>query len=408
MKIIDVMKKIILAFLGCVAITSACAQETKVEGESSTEEEIITDNDKYKVETNHFFDNWFISLGAGPQVFFGDHDKQVKFFHRLSPALDIAVGKWFTPGVGVRMMYSGLSIKGATQKGALSHSTGVDVPGKGGNGYWLEKQKFSYYHAHVDVLFNFSNLFYGYNENRIWNCSPYIGLGWTRVWEAPQTHEVSASIGVLNSFRLNKAWDFNMDIRGAFVNDRFDGEEGNRWGEGLWSMTFGFTYKFKPRGWSKSKTIIRTNQHEVSALRSELENVNLEKARLEEQLANRERDSLLVVKQIAVANLVVFKIDTWDLTDEARVNLGMLAETIKQSDADVVYTVTGYADAGTGSKKRNEKLSKNRAQVVYDCLTKEFGVPESQLRIEYKGGVGNMFYNDPRLSRAVITKAVVE
>lgn len=402
------MKKIILAFFSCGLIASAYAQETKVEREYTNEEEIITDNDKYKVETNHFFDNWFVSVGAGPQIFFGDHDKQVKFFHRLSPALDIAVGKWFTPGIGVRMMYSGLSIKGATQKGALSHSTGEDVPGKGGNGYWLEKQKFNYYHAHIDVLFNMSNLLYGYNEKRIWNCSPYIGLGWTRVWEAPQTYEVSASIGVLNSFRMNKAWDFNMDIRGAFVNDRFDGEDGNRSGEGLWSMTFGFTYKFKPRGWAKSRTIIRTNQHEVSALRTELENVNLEKAKLEEQLAKREKDSLLVVKQVAAANLVVFKIDTWDLTDEARVNLGMLAETIKQSDANIIYTVTGYADAGTGSKKRNEKLSKNRAQVVYDCLTKEFGVPKSQLRIEYKGGVENMFYDDPRLSRAVITKVVVK
>lgn len=34
----------------------------------------------------------------------------------------------------------------------------------------------------------------------------------------------------------------------------------------------------------------------------------------------------------------------------------------------------------------------------------EFDVSEKQLRIDYKGGVENMFYNDPRLSRAVITR----
>lgn len=28
--------------------------------------------DKYKVETNHFFDNWFFSVGGGAQVLFGD------------------------------------------------------------------------------------------------------------------------------------------------------------------------------------------------------------------------------------------------------------------------------------------------------------------------------------------------
>ena len=38
-----------------------------------------------------------------------------------------------------------------------------------------------------------------------------------------------------------------------------------------------------------------------------------------------------------------------------------------------------------------------------DCLVKEFGVNSSQLKVEYKGGVDNMFYDDPRMSRAVIT-----
>ena len=107
---------------------------------------------------------------------------------------------------------------------------------------------------------------------------------------------------------------------------------------------------------------------------------------------------------MAAANLVTFKISKSKLSNEARANLGMLAEVIKQGDKNVVYTITGYADAGTGSKATNERLSKARAQAVYDCLVKEFGVSQSQLRIDYKGGVDNMFYDDPRLSRAVITR----
>ena len=31
---------------------------------------------------------------------------------RLAPALDIAVGKWFTPGIGLRVAYNGLQAKG--------------------------------------------------------------------------------------------------------------------------------------------------------------------------------------------------------------------------------------------------------------------------------------------------------
>jgi len=111
-----------------------------------------------------------------------------------------------------------------------------------------------------------------------------------------------------------------------------------------------------------------------------------------------------VTKTVA-SNLVIFRIGKSKLSNEARANLGLLAEAIKAADSKAVYTITGYADAGTGSKKLNERLSKKRAEAVYDCLVNEFGVSASQLRVDYKGGVDNMFYDDPRLSRAVITRA---
>ncbi|RKW44649.1 MAG: cell envelope biogenesis protein OmpA, partial [Porphyromonas sp.] len=40
----------------------------------------------------------------------------------------------------------------------------------------------------------------------------------------------------------------------------------------------------------------------------------------------------------------------------------------------------------------------------YNCLVNEFGVPASQLIRDDKGGVENMYYNDPRCSRAVLLK----
>ena len=403
------MKRLFISILCATALTGVAAQTPAdtTQVVYDTTEEVMYDNDRYKVETNHFFDNWFVSGGFGGQVLFGNHDKQVKFLDRVAPALDIAVGKWFTPGIGVRLMYSGLSVKGATQKEGHgefpAHSTGVDVPGKGGDGYWLMKQKFEFYNLHLDALFNMSNILYGYNEKRMYNCTPYIGLGWARVWESPQSMEVSANVGVLNSFRLNEALNLNLDIRGAYMSDRFDGELGGRWGEGVWSATVGLTYRFKQRGWGRSKTIVRTRdrRRELKAMQDKLND-------MQAQLAKRERDSITVVRTLAAANFVIFKIDTWDLTNEARVQLGLFAETIKKADPNVVYVITGYADKGTGSVERNVILSKNRARVVYECLVNEFGVPKKQLRVDHKGGVDNMFYNDPRLSRAVITRVVEE
>lgn len=404
------IKHLFISALCAAAFTGAAAQEQHsdtIQSVYDTTEEVMYDNDKYKVETNHFWDNWFVSAGFGGQIIFGNHDKQVKFFDRIAPALDIAVGKWFTPGIGVRLMYSGLSVKGATQKEGHgefpTHSTGVDVPGKGGDGYWLMKQKFNFYNLHLDALFNMSNILCGYNEKRVYNCTPYIGLGWARVWESPQSMEVSANVGILNSFRLNDALNLNLDIRGAYVSDRFDGELGGRWGEGIWSATVGLTYRFKQRGWGRSKTIVRTHdrQRELKAMQDKLND-------MQAQLAQRKRDSITVVRTLAAANFVIFKIDTWDLTNESRVQLGLFAETIKKADPNAVYIITGYADKGTGSVERNVILSKNRARVVYECLVNEFGVPKKQLRVDHKGGVDNMFYNDPRLSRAVITRIMDE
>ena len=111
-----------------------------------TTEEVTYNDDKYRVETNSFWSNWFISVGAGGNVYFGDHDRQADFGKRIAPALDIAVGKWFIPEVGVRLMYSGLSAKGATQ-------TDVHVDGDEMWGDWLKDQKFNFFNIRLDAMF---------------------------------------------------------------------------------------------------------------------------------------------------------------------------------------------------------------------------------------------------------------
>ena len=397
------IKKTMLAALALAASGTALAQEAQTVQNGDFTETVEYSTDKFKVETNRFWSNWFVSAGGGVNLYFGDHDKQVKFGKRLAPAVDVAIGKWFTPGIGVRFAYSGLSVKGATQTGI--HSTGEEVPGKGGYGYWLTKQKFNYFNFHLDAMFNVSNLLFGYNPNRVYSLSPYVGLGVMKTNDTPKATEIAGHFGLLNSFRLCDALDLNLDIRGTLVSDAFDGEASGRGGEGMLSATVGLTYKFKKRGWDKAKTVVRIDNRAINALRQQLSDAEAENDRLKRALAegNREKAKEIVTK--ASANLVTFQIGKATLSNEARANLGMMAEAIKSGDKSVVYTITGYADAGTGSKRINERLSKKRAEAVFNCLVKEFGVSESQLRVDHKGGVDNMFYDDPRLSRAVITKA---
>ncbi len=395
------IKKTFIAAI-CLAAASTAFSQEAVTDDVVVEETIEYSTDKHKVETNGFWSNWFVSAGAGVQMYFGDHDNNLKFGKRLSPSLDIAVGKWFSPEIGVRLMYNGLSAKGATRWG-VAHSTGDLVEGWNSG---LYKSKFNYFNFQIDAMFNFTNIVCGYKEDRLYNCSPYVGVGVMKVTDDPKEAALSGHFGIMNSFRISSAIDINLDLRGTLTSDELDGEPGGRWGEGLFAATVGITYKINPRGWNRSKTVVRNvyNNAELNAMREKLNRMNEENARLQAALAEADKaKAQTVVKQIASSSLIVFEIGQSKLSNQARVNLGMLAEIIKQGDPSTKYTITGYADAGTGSKKLNERLSKARAEAVRDCLVDEFGVDESQLVIDYKGGVENMFYDDPRMSRAVIT-----
>ena len=394
------MKKVIvLSALLLVTGMSVYAQEDFSKSIKTTTT-IVENADKYKVETNRFWSNWFVTAGGGGLIFFGDHNMQMKFGDRLSPALDIGFGKWFTPGIGIRFMYSGLTIKGATQNG--SHSTGKVYDAS----QWLDEQKFDFMNIHGDVLFNASNLLCGYNEKRFWSVTPYVGLGWILTWETPRARNFNASIGLINSFRLSSEFDLNLDVRGTATKDEFDGERGGRKEEGLLSVTVGVTYKFPRRTWGRStvKTITFSDE-ELRLMREQLKAMNDENNRLKNELvetSNKVTERVVETNILSAPYLVTFQISRYALSNEARVNIGFQAKIMKENK-NAVYTIIGYADKGTGTKEFNQFLSKSRAEAVYNCLVNEFGVPASQLKITYEGGVDNMFYDDPRVSRAVIT-----
>ena len=347
--------------------------------------------------------NWFISAGAGPQVFFGDHDKQRKFGERISPALDVAVGKWLTPVIGMRLMYSGLYAKGATQNGAFQ--SGGPISGKPWNGYWLNESKIDFMNLHVDVMFDMCNLIGGYKPSRIYSCGPYAGLGFAATWNRPHNKSITANVGVLNSFHISKAFDINAELRATAFNDNFDGSMGDSQFEGLLSLTVGVTYKFAPRGFYNKKEIVTVYQYDneaINNLRAQVNDLVAKNEKLERDLANGKNVNRTVVKLVGADYLIYFPINVSKLSEADRAQLDMCAQAIKDAPQDTKFMIVGYADKATGSPEINEILSRERAESVRECLVNEFGVPLSRLDISWKGGVGNMFYDDPALSRVVI------
>ena len=407
------LKKSLVAAVACLAMAPALRAQQMTDSVYTVE---VRDADKYRVETNRFGANWFIGIGAGAQMYFGDHDKQMRFVDRLTPNFELYFGKWFTPGLGIRLGANGYKIKGvsgwtghnlahpsvnyknyagyivdwnpATRTGKVYQHTPANV------GYPLYETEQQYIHAHADVLFNLSQLVCGYNEDRFYSLIPYAGLGFAASLEkaspsGEHSHELSASVGILNRFRVSRALALTS----------------GSWGEGLLTATLGVSYNIPRRGWDRStNTTIRVNENVLNDLRNrlgDLENQNNDLRRQLEAALNREVTPENVVSAIPL--LVTFPINRWTLSNKDRVNLGFLADALK-ANPKLVYSVTGFADKGTGSKKRNIFLARKRAEAVYDCLVKEFGVSESQLKKDSQGGVANMYYNDPRCSRSVLSK----
>ena len=278
---------------------------------------------------------------------------------------------------------------------------------------------------HGDVLFNVSNMVGGYNPERFYSFIPFASAGFAlslnKAVNGYYSHEATVGLGIINRFRLSDALDLDFEIRGTYTGDRFDQEfianygykgigyqaQAGRWGEGMLSTSLGISYKIPRRGWEYPQ-VCPNNDDVIADLKKSLEN----------QLALREGDAQRIKELENALNkqdeitrenvtlyplLVTFHIDRWFLCNKNRVNLGFLAEALK-ANPKLKFKVTGFADAGTGSVKRNIFLAKKRSEVIYNCLVNEFGVPASQLIRDDKGGVENMYYNDPRCSRAVLLK----
>ena len=106
-------------------------------------------------------------------------------------------------------------------------------------------------------------------------------------------------------------------------------------------------------------------------------------------------------KEIPASTAVFFEINKAVLTSKDKARLQLYAEEIK--NVETSFVVSGYADKKTGSVKRNQTLSEQRAKVVYDYLI-SLGVPASKLETVAHGGVDPLFFNNDVLSRTVIIK----
>ena len=97
---------------------------------------------------------------------------------------------------------------------------------------------------------------------------------------------------------------------------------------------------------------------------------------------------------------IFFEIGKADLNEKAMINIGYLADMLKQFP-EKRYVLFASADKETGTPEFNMELSKKRGDAVYKVMVEKFGVSPDQLRIEAVGSTQQKFNGAP-LNRVVV------
>lgn len=328
--------------------------------------------------TNRFFDNWFISAGAGAQGLIEGRKSDNSFKDHLTPSVSLSVGKYVAPGWAFRFKGDSWKVNTFT------------------NG---QKDPMNYFNVHVDYMADLMSVFGTYKENRIYQLMPYIGGGLARAEGGGKSF--TANAGLINSFKVSPSVSLNLEVGFATVSDDFNKINKNRKYDAILHAEIGATYYFKRRGFRKFDTEIaartKSLNDEVNALRGDLNNKQQEIDRLNKELAAKPKEvpAKEIIKEVPAQGFstVLFSINSSSIKADQMLNISNAADVIKKSP-EGKFVITGYADKATGSAEYNLKLSERRAKAVAKALVQKFGVNENQLVVKWDGSQEQRFENN--------------
>lgn len=339
---------------------------------------------KYSVATNSFWSNWFIQVGGQWNAWYSGQEhgqnlaaSPLKSF-RSNPGAAVAIGKWFTPGLGLRTKLQGIWGKRVWNNG--------QGPEDASNRYWFLNEH---------ILFNLSNMLCGYNPNRVWNFIPFAGGGIGRSMTA-NYYGMDLSAGILNTFRLSKHVGLHLElgwIRAEGDVDGYDQLAGDRgWvshDNNLYAE-LGLTFNLGKATWDKTPdvdAIKALSQSQIDALNAQLNDANAENARLKEMLANQ-KPAETVKEFVTTPVSVFFNLNKTNIASQKDlVNVEAVAKYAKENNSKLM--VNGYADSATGKPAHNQWLSEQRAATVADELVK-MGVSRDNITTKGNGGVDEL------------------
>ena len=365
--------------------------------------------------TNDAGDNWWINLGTGFTAW-GDGGLQTGY----SPLLDFNFGKWFTPSIGARVGYQGVTGAVWNKNGGAYGNEPVPT-----HKDWC-KQKFGYSYVHGDLMWNISNAFSGYKETRFWDVIPYLHAGAMMVYQRSGKHvdgEFAMGAGLYNTMRLSNRVDLTLDVRGTFMKgSQLTSTAGI--GANL-TVALGVAVNLGKTNFTRKTATPEVNETALAKV-SELELANEKLSAEKEELAAQKKEladkndklakankklkkavqeneaaeeALLQSREGVYSNTFYFTIGNTELSKTERQHLDFYVNKIRvHIKKGQTITLTARCDKETGSLERNEFLAKERVKFMKELLIKEYGLEDANF--ETSEIIINS--NTPELDRAIV------
>ena len=351
---------------------------------------------------------WYIQLQGGAQYTLGE----IAFKDLISPNVQVTVGRQFTPVFGARLAVNAWQSRAGID---FTDETFVGITGNATTGYTpttatapagTTKWKWMYVAPGIDLTFNLSNLFCGYNPNRIFNFSVFAGAGANIAWgmdkdsnwenaellaaHFPVSYVVGSNpenisyawdgtkvrmfgrAGVAADFKVSDAVSLGLEVNANTLSDRYNGKKASNWDwyfNALAGVKINLGQTYTTRTIEAPKPVERVVEKVIE--------------RVVEKPAP-------VVTQAVVEKKEPFRRDVFfqiNKTAIAKSEAGKVQEVAEYLNANpnAKVEVTGYADIGTGNPTINKRLSKLRAESVFNALTKQYKIDASRIKVDYKG-----------------------
>ena len=354
-------KRVLFASALLLGATSAMAQATYTDKEGN----------EYQFKKHAFLD-----LQGGAQYTLGE----AKFGDLISPNVQLGLGYQFSPVFGMRLQANGWQSKGGWS----------GFRANPGETPYNATYKFKYVAPGLDFMFNLSNLFCGWNPNRVLNVTAFLGGGANIAWDNDEVNELATTIKNTSAYNLEYLWDgtkvrpygraglelafkvsksvsLMLEGNANITSDKYNSKKaGNP--DWYFNALAGLRINLGKSATRKEKPV---EPEPAPAPVQKVEEPAPAPAPVEKKVEEIRRDIFFTINSNKISEKENKKI------------LEVIDFLVKYPEAKVV--VTGYADKGTGNDRVNDRIAAKRAAAVVWMLEKRYGIPAERITEESKG-----------------------